>query len=406
MRRAFLIPFAALLAAGLTACGSTMPGTVEPAEIDIRTLDTGSYPTEPLNAHDDDYKPDFITMPHIAAMRLSDYVVPAYEIDPKLKYGQLPFEITRGSLPSELGIEPDLKPIAARHKLLFGFRTTGFDQKTSIIPSGWPVKTRQNTTTISTMVMQFPDVERATAAATEFHDADFAANRDNQRVPLPKYPAARAQWRPDAPFLRTTMAHGPYVVALLVSSNGPDLPALTALAEKTYDIQLPVLDQLKPLTEEETYQLPWDPDHLLSRALNPNKFERPAIGTQALYNLRGIVQYADDLSVAKQRFSAMNADRFAVSDGTIVARAPDAAAAKKIVAERLTPAPVANDAAAPPNVPDSACVEHRQEAFNFEMKRFTCVVAYRQYAGFVTGNQLLDVHQRAAAQYAIFANSR
>lgn len=407
MKRAFVLPFAVLLAASITGCGSTMAGTSHPAEADIRTLDTGSYLTEPLNAHDDDYLPDFTSMPHIAAMRLSDYVLPAYEIDPNLKFGQLPYEISRGQPPGELGSEDAMKPIAERNRLLFGFRTTGFDQKTSIVPSSWPIKTTQHATVISTMVMQFPDSERAAAAAAEFYDADLSANREhNQPVALPKYNTAHAHWRPGTPFLRTTLAHGSYVVAFLVSTNEPDLNALTALAEKSYDAQLPVLDQLKPLTDEELFQLPWDQDHLLSRALNPIKVEIPQVGSQALYNLRGITQYADDLSIAKQRFSAMNADRFAVSDGTIVARTPDSAAAKKIVAEKLTPAPVARDADAPPKVPDSTCVENKRAPDDFDMKRFTCIVAYRQYAGFVTGNQLLDVQQRAAAQYAIFANSR
>lgn len=407
MRRAFVLSFAALLTASLTACGSIVAGSFQPAEVDIRNLDTGSYPTEPPNAHDDDYRPDFTSMPHIAAMRLSDYVIPAYEIDPHLKYGQLPFEISRGLLPGELGSEGELKPIAERNKLLFGFKTTGFDQKTTIVPSAWPIKTTQHATAISTMVMQFPDPERATAAASQFYDADLNANREqNQPVPLPNYTSAHAHWRPGTPFLRAFLAHGSYVVAYLVSTNEPDLNALIGLAEKSYAAQLPALDQLTPLTDEELFQLPWDTDHLLSRALNPNKSERPAIGSQALYGLRGIVQYADDLSIAKQRFSAMNADRFAVSDGTIVARTPDSATAKKIVAERRTPAPAAHDADAPPNVPDSACVENKRSAMDFEIKRFTCIVAYRQYAGFVTGDQLLDVQQRAAAQYAIFANSR
>ncbi|GAA5081681.1 DUF7373 family lipoprotein [Nocardia iowensis] len=407
MKRAFVLPIVALLAVGLTACGSSVSGTAQPAEVDIRKLDTGSYPTEPLNAHDDDYQPDFTSMPHVAAMRLADYVVPAYEIDPHLKYAQLPFEITRGLLPAELGNEGDMKPVAERNKLLFGLRTTGFDKKTSLITAGWPSKIAKNSTTISTIVMQFPDTERAVAAAAEFYDADFATYRDqNQPVPLSKYPAAHAHWRPGSSFLRVTLAHGPYVVAFLVSTNGPDLNALTALAEKSYDTQLPVLDQLKPVTEEELYQLPWDPDQLLSRALNPNKFERPDIGSQALYRVRGIVQHADDLSVATPRFRAMNADRFAVSDGTIVARTSDSAAAKRIVAERLMPAPVSHDTDPPPNVPDSACVENKRDPLDFGIKRFTCAVAYRQFAGFVTGNQLLDVHQRAAAQYAIFANSR
>ncbi|MGK8520531.1 hypothetical protein ACRS6B_02715 [Nocardia asteroides] len=72
----------AVAAAILTGCGSTTPGTAQPGEIDIRRLDTGNYPTEPPNAHDDDYQPLFIDMGKVAAMRLADHVASAYDMIP------------------------------------------------------------------------------------------------------------------------------------------------------------------------------------------------------------------------------------------------------------------------------------------------------------------------------------
>ncbi|MBF6297595.1 hypothetical protein IU459_08560 [Nocardia amamiensis] len=393
-------------AAILAACGSTMPGTARPGEIDIRHLDTGNYSTEPPNAHDDDYLPQFIHMNKVAAMRLADHVVSAYDIDPRLKYGWSSSSVSSGVLPDELGRPEDMKPIAQRNRMMFGFRTNGSDQNISMFASGWPTKPRANSTTVSTVVMQFPDPDRARQAAAEFHDADFGAYRDrNEPVALPKYAQARAHWRPGSPFLRALLAHGTYLVAFLVSVNAPDRDALIALAEKAYDTQLPLLDQLPPLTEEQMLRLPWDPDHLLSRTLNANKVQTPSFdATQALFGLRGIMHYAEDRNYAKERFTAMGAEKFAMSNGTLVIRTSSPDAARRVAAERMTPTFTAGAAEPPPHLPDSACVENKSGLF--DDKRFTCIVAYKEYVGFVAGNQLLDAQQRAAAQYSIFANSR
>ncbi|WP_063052168.1 DUF7373 family lipoprotein [Nocardia arthritidis] len=393
-------------AAILTGCGSTMAGTAQPGEIDIRNLDTGNYPTEPPNAHDDDYQPLFIDMNKVAAMRLADHVASAYDIDPRMKYSWTPSSISKGTLPGELGNPVDLKPIAERNRMMFGFHTNGSDQNISLIASGWPTKPRPNSTTVATIVMQFPDPERARQAATEFYDADFGAYREqNEPVTLPRQPQARAHWRPGSPFLRTMLAHGSYVVAFLLSANAPDRAALVALAEKAYDVQLPLLDQLPALTEEEMLRLPWDPDHLLSRTLNPAEVQSPSYDdSNALFGLRGIMHYTEDLDYAKQRFTAMGAEKFAANGDTLVIRTADAETARRVVTERITPTVVARPADPPQRLPDSACVENRSGLF--DDRRFTCVVAYKEYVGFVAANQLLDAQQRAAAQYSVFANSR
>lgn len=406
-----IVAFAvALVTTTLVACGSTLSGTALPAEIDIRKLDIGPYPTDPLNAHDEDFRPSFYNMKDVAAMRLADYMASAYDIDPVMKYGRRPSEISSGFMPAELGTDSILEPIAKKNKLLYGFKSNGSDRDSSVFPYGWPTKTANNSTTVSIMVMQFPDADRAKTAAAEFYDADLASYGDqNKAVPLPKYTEARSHWRPGSPFLRSMLARGPYVVAFLVSANIPDLNALTPLVEKAYGTQLPLLDQLKPLSDEEVLQLPWDQDHLLSRALNPDETPSPrADGYYAVVGLRGVLHFAgaifnSDRDFAKQRFEAMNADRFGLSYGTIVAHTSGIEPARKVVAERITLSRAANNVDSPPNVPDSACVENKEDDY---VKRFTCIVAYREYVAFVNSDQLLDVHQRAAAQYAIFANSR
>ncbi|MFE3545495.1 hypothetical protein ACFXK0_21235 [Nocardia sp. NPDC059177] len=406
----------ALLAVGLTAvltaCGSTVGGTAQPAETDIRTLDTGSYPTEPINAHDADPVPPFYEMDEVAGMRIADYVIHSGEIDPRMTFGKRGGTVMPGVLPSELGDSTVLSDIAKKHKMLYGFESNGTSKDSTInSSSGWPSKQAANQFTATTMVFQFPDAERANAAAREFYDVDLAAQEGkNQPVALPGYPAALSHWRPDSPFLRTLLPHGPYVIAFLLSVDSPDQQALVTMAETAYGKQIAALDRTAPLTDEEVMTLPWDPQHVLMRTLNPEELSSPdGSGQYLLTGRHGILHYSGDPLPAdrqfvEDQFTKMNAEQIALSWGSVGVRTADPASARRAVTEKLLPWRVETDAAAPPNVPDSACVENKQVLDG--RKRFSCIVAYHQYVGIVSSNQLLDAQQRAAAQYAVFANTR
>ncbi|MFD4431465.1 hypothetical protein [Nocardia sp. NPDC058497] len=409
-KRTATILFAALLTTVLTACGSTVPGTGLPGEIDVRTLDVGSYPTEPPNAHDDDPVPAFYYMYKIAAMRIADYTISANDIDPRMIYGNRAGFHKPGLMPGELGDPIAMSAIAKQHNLLYGFQSSGAMKDTTVTASlGWPTKNDSNPLTATTMVFQFPDADRATAAAKEFHDTDMAAQEGrNQPVTLSKYPAALSHWRQDSPFLRTMLPHGPYVIAFLLSVATPDLPALTTLAETAYTKQIEALAKTTPLTDEQIMKLPWDPEHILMRTLNPDQTTRPEADTFQLTGKQGALHSSggplpDDRKYLDQQLTKMNAQQVALSWGAIGIRTADAESARRAVTEKLFPWPTIADVAPPPNLPDSACVENKPLTAK---KRFSCVVAYHQYVGIVTSGQLLDAQQQAAAQYAVFANSR
>ncbi|MBW0271437.1 hypothetical protein ATM97_11805 [Nocardia sp. MH4] len=409
-KRTPTVLIAALLTAVLTACGATVSGTGVPGEIDVRSLDVGAYPTEPPNAHDDDPVPAFYEMYKLAAMRIADYAISAYDIDPQMIYGNRADANNARLMPSELGNETAMSAIAQKHKMLYGFHSSGASKDLSVSTSGtWPTKKDNNWFTATTMILQFPDAERATAAAREFHDADFAAQEGrNQPVSLPKYPAAHAQWRPDAPFVRVLLPHGPYVIAFLLSVARPDLPALTALAESALTKQIESLAAITPLTDEQLMTLPWDPDHLLMRTLNPEGLTSPEGSNYLVTGAHGIQHYSggplpDHREYLGQQLTKMNAQQVAISWGSIGIRTPDAESARRAVVEKLFLWPTATDVAPPPNLTEAACVENKQLAAK---KRFSCILAYKQYVGIVSSEQLLDAQQRAAAQYAVFANSR
>ncbi|MFE7720428.1 hypothetical protein ACFU44_15465 [Nocardia rhizosphaerihabitans] len=410
-KRTTTILLAAVLTTVLTACGSTVSGTGVPGEIDVRTLDVGSYPTEPVNAHDDDPVPAFYEMDTVASMRIADHTIHAYDIDPQMIYGNRADANYARFLPAQLGDSPAMQAIAEKHKMLYGFHSSGASKDISPNVSGsdWPSKKDDNRLTATTMVFQFPDAERATAAAREFHDTDFATKEGrNQPVSLPKYPAAHAHWRPDSPFLRTVLPHGHYVIAFLLSVATPDLSALTTLAESAYTKQIEALAKTTPLNDEQIMTLPWDPEHLLMRTLNPDELTMPDSTYFFVGGKQGAVHHSggplpDDRQYIDQQLTKMNPQQVAVSWGSIGIRTPDAETASRAVTDKLFPWRTETDVAPPPNLPDSACVENKRFAAK---KRFSCIVAYHQYVGIVSSEQLLDAQQRAAAQYALFANSR
>ncbi|MFD3428798.1 hypothetical protein ACFWU7_22635 [Nocardia fluminea] len=58
----------------------------------------------------------------------------------------------------------------------------------------------------------------------------------------------------------------------------------------------------------------------------------------------------------------------------------------------------------PTAVPATNCIENK--VTSSDIKRFSCSVRYRQYVAVVSSHQINDAHQRAAAQYAVFANAQ
>ncbi|MFI6997747.1 hypothetical protein [Nocardia sp. NPDC050175] len=341
------------------------------------------------------------------------------DIDPKLRYGTGVQEITQPDDVKNVLAEQSV-PIAARNKILFGFASGSSD----FLPQSAVAVPPESTLTTVT-VMQFPDPESAERAAAEFEEADFAVAPDqNERVQLAKYPLAHSHWRPGSPTIGSVVAHGNYVINTFISTSQPDLTALTALVEKVYTAQLPMLDTLTPLSAEQVLRLDIDPEGVIRRVLNPTQLPVPQVGGLAAYELRGFLHWQTDRTAAKNLYA--NGERFVFSDaysattnsytrgiaqsfgkgigrfldGAILIRTRDTDSARALWSAILD-AP--DTGQAPPNVPDSKCAELPTDRY---VKDWICAVRYRNYVGYVWSTQLQDAQQRAAAQYALLANSQ
>ncbi|RMI31827.1 DUF7373 family lipoprotein [Nocardia stercoris] len=409
MKRSMRILATALVAAACTvtvsSCG-TAANKPTAGEIDVRTLDVGKYPIEPLDINADQ-EPGTLDWSQAGSVQMAEVVATPDQVDPKLIYnaGEYQSESFTAAVPKQiLGDSDLLGPILQRDHMYFGFTTTGLDKASNDFSDyHWPALSSPGKG-LAISVMQFGTEDDAKRAATDLYNARFDTYHDqNQPVPLPKYPDAHAQWQPGVASLEAFLPHGRYVTVAMVATPTADLGALTALAQQTFDVQQPLLDTRKLISDMDAVRLPLDPDYLLSRTLNPEQSESPSFDDVNLaVGAHTYLHYTMDRHASRTVLDALGATAVARTDAAVVVKARDTATAKKAVTEHLSTRPNGAPADAPPRVPDSACMEYP----NSSSSRYTCMVAYRQYVGYVQAGQLTDAQQRAAAQYALLANSQ
>ncbi|MGV9409150.1 DUF7373 family lipoprotein [Nocardia sp. NPDC003693] len=406
-----LIPgvFSALVLAGCTG----VPGTPVAGEIDVRTLDVGSYPTDPL-----DYRKEWQHFPNIAAdlaaIRLAGFVPTGTEIDPALKFNRNAGPITNVYAGAQFLLQADV-PIIERNGMLFGFtvsvadvaRQSGGDDAEQIKVNALDTaELEPNSTTVHLTVLQFPDPDSASRAAVEMEAADFAVAAENVPVALDRYPNAKAHWRPGVPTLGAIAAHGNYLINVFVKRPTAELGGLTTLAQQTLSAQISLLDQLPPLTSREVLRLDYDPQAMMRRLLHPDKYVTPYFGREGVYTPRAYLHTADDPEQTRRVLESAGVDAVAELDSlrdTTLLRARDRDAAATLLSEfqrnrtELTEAPA--------GVPDTFCHRYVRYPTLRSLDEYHCYVRYDRYVAIVQSNLLPDAWQQAAAQYALLAKS-
>ncbi|MFE3446420.1 hypothetical protein ACFXNW_25615 [Nocardia sp. NPDC059180] len=381
--------------AALTGC-SSVSGTALPGEVDVREFTIGTYPTTPLDMRWE-YLNGLPSGTELAIMRLSDNVINGIEVDPKLKYNRGVEGFNDSKSATKLLADVN-GPVLDRHNFMFGLGLTSADTAKTADKSA-------DRTTVTIGVLQFPDDKTAEAAARDLDQTDFAVAPDqNKRVELKKYPDAHSHWRPGIPTLGSTMAVGSYVITLLLTWPSPDLDSLTDLAEKTYAVQVPLLEKLPPLSKREVLELPFDPDSMFQRTLTSDDFYFTfMVGKVATHKPRGILHWVGEPAELQKAMEESGVDSISIADETYLWRARDADSAAKFADTRLKSSrwtPID----APKDVPGVRCTEDADPSDSDN--KYACIVQYDRYVAQVQSGQPIDVKQRAAAQYALLANSQ
>ncbi|WP_433659633.1 DUF7373 family lipoprotein [Nocardia sp. CA-128927] len=384
---------------GAAGCASTVHGTGVSAEIDVRALDTGRFPTAPPKIAT---RLDDVGYARLEAARLADAVLSPHEVDPKYSAGASARVHTDVHSVAQYLAEPTI-PVLLNHGFVLGFSTGSADDVLPLTTAAVGSRERDG---LNVTVLRFPDATAAKAAAAELDAVDFGLNPENVAVNLPKYPDSRAHWRPSVPTLGSTTAHGAYVISVLADSRAPDINRLVDATQKYLDAEVVELDKFTPTAVGKFSTLRQDPDGVLVRVIH-DKGVVPAPDGQGevVLTLRGYLNYVLDQSGRFPVLQRAGVDRVAVTPDAFGFRTHDDAAATRFVQESAELGNAVDRRAVDPpdDVPGALCV---QDYLAPKDAQFRCFVAYQRYAALVLGSRLWETQQRAAAQYALLANSQ
>ncbi|WP_024800322.1 hypothetical protein [Nocardia sp. BMG51109] len=395
MRRRTPGPFvvASLVLAGLlTGCGTT--GTPVPAEIDVRALDVGPYATD---RHSYDPGPGG-KGPLLEGMRMSQAVVPSVRIDPSLAVGAGGRVVADSADATEHLLAGVAKPVLDRHRMVVGYVSGGSDRADAAAP---------NATSITDLVLRFPDPESAAAAARELEDTDFGVAPDlNRKLTVPSHPGAYVHYRPGVPTVGTFMAHREFVISLFIERPSADEHDLLAWVRKTLDAQTPELDRFRATPRDRLAELPVDPDRLLARAVVRDRYQVAHPERFAVFGAPAFVHTAADETARQRLVDDTGLDAVAIAETSSVLRVRDADAALHLVDGMLSAAgPQYDDATAPNAVPGAKCLQLNATGDPQNESRYRCYVPYHRYVQAVVGSDRTDVEYRTAAAYALMANN-
>lgn len=389
------------LAVLLVGCG-TVEGAATPGEIDVRSLDVGSYTTAPADIEAGRKPTDG---PVLEGLRMAGAVVFPHEVDPALTHSWGTDVVDTPQRASETSAISNVNlAVLERHRMIAGFDVAegsqAFDRTKPAI------ETDARITRV--VLLRFPGARTAEEAARELEATDFRVSPDNQPVAIPGYAGAHAHWRPGIKTIGATFAHGEIVVSMFLQHASPDIDALAARVAAVLDAQLPLLDAFTPTAPDRIVELPRDPDDLLRRTLIPGPANQQiAISSRefAAWPGRAGLHYRPtepaELGAAWDRGGV---DSVANAYGTTLFRFRDEAAALAFgTTWHDTLSAAAHPVAAPEGLPQAWCAERRAGSAPALTR---CYVSYRRYGAFVSGAEPGGVRQQAAAQYALLANAQ
>ncbi|WP_159080731.1 DUF7373 family lipoprotein [Nocardia suismassiliense] len=394
---AIVVVLAAVVGAG--GCASTVHGTGISSEIDVRSLDTGKFPTTPAKVP---ARLDDVGYARLEAARMADAVLSPHEVDPTYSAGASALMHTDVQSVTRYLAEPTI-PVLLNHGFVLGFSTGSAEDVLPLTTAAAGSRQREG---LTVTVLRLRDAAAAKAAAAELDAVDFALNPENVAVSLPKYPDSRAHWRPSVPTLGSTTAHGIYVISVLADSRTADINRLVEATQKYLDAEVAELDKFTPTPVGNFSTLHQDPDGLLARVMHDQGVVAGPDGQgEVVLTLRGYLNYVLDQSGRLPVLRRAGVDRVAVAPSAFGFRTADDAAAARFVAESAELGnPVDRRAVDPPaDVPGALCV---QDYVAPKEAQFRCFVAYRRYVALVLGARLWETQQRAAAQYAVLANAQ
>ncbi|MFC9996741.1 hypothetical protein [Nocardia sp. NPDC127526] len=379
------------LTAVLAGCGTE--GTPVAGEIDVRTLDAGSYP---VNRYSYD-QPAGDKAALLEGMRMAEAVVPTARIDQSLSHGR--GGLVLKDVQDVIGVSnlsSSARPILENRGFLAGFAASGSDKPDKADDTVDPTSTA-----VTLRLLRFPSTDNAKLAAREIADADFnVALEQNRKLTLPEYPDAFIHWRPGVANIGVSMARKEFVISVFLMRPQAQEADLLAWVKKTLDAEVAAVDAFQATPENAIDALPVDPGGMLARVLTSDRDKHtPDPDVFAVFGANMLIHPAGDQNLRTRLVQDTGMDAMASVDDNFLFRARDAAASAELASGLIASLGETTDnGAAPDKVPGAKCVKRKSGDYR-------CYVVYKRYVGVVNAETESEVRTMAAAQYALLANS-
>ncbi|MGW4244712.1 DUF7373 family lipoprotein [Nocardia sp. NPDC004722] len=381
----------------LTGCAQS--GHPVAGEMDVRALDVGGsavdrfhYDTS-ANGHGD----------VLEGIRMAAAVAPSLKVDQSLDIGRGSYVHTKVSDLMKYDGMPDVAaPILEKRGFIVDFTTGGSDRPDN-------KDTHQadpNSNTVSMVLMRFPSADNAKLAARELEDADFAvALQQNVKLTIPEYPDAMAHYRPGINNIGVVIARKEFVLDIFAVRPSADQRDLLSLAKRTLDAEIPAIDAFQETPTDKLDTLQPDPDNLLARVLvdKRDSGRAPDPDNFVVWHPNWILDNTEEQAARQTLLTKTGTDAFAYADANEIYRVRDAAAGTALTngLTNLQGDTYTGDGTVD-KVPGAQCGHWTDLAGK---NPYRCYVGYRRYVAVVYSTDLASAKRKAAAQYALLANS-
>ncbi|MGA8543656.1 MAG: hypothetical protein WB785_00150 [Mycobacterium sp.] len=413
--RALGAALVAVCVVALVGCSAMVAGVAvkapDRAEADgaiVALLDTGDYPT--TANHPFGTAGNANTGAMLEAHRLAVNVVGPWQVDPTYRHVAVMNTTTTSPLPeakllSQNNVLADPMPaVAMAHGFMTGFSSFRRASTKKLLVN---------------VVLRFPDVDSAGAAAREMADQYPHADAPARLVTIDGHPEAIATLYdfPDGGVGAASFtARGPYVlVQQLQIEDRYDAATAPVLIGLTLDQQEPLIDRFTPTDSAKLIDLPKDPTgQLLARTLWATDGSAPfMIG---VWEPGAWLNFEDDPIKAAGLFKSAGVEAVAQQRATVY-QTHDAAGATQLVkqfAADMKATEGAHQISGITGLPQAQCFARQNAAGLLEEPNpplswlrvvwpFKCVARADRYTFTAFSDSEKDVKQQMAAQYRILA---
>ncbi|MEV0293280.1 hypothetical protein [Nocardia sp. NPDC050710] len=388
---------AAALAVG--ACGGNDDPSSVHADIDISALDSGNYPTTPIDIE----KARTVDSGAIRESIAIGAAMPLLmDIDNRFIYNSR----SASSRMVTPAVPPDF------------YIATGIDTKefNAIVPgvvAGWYTfgQRREDMSigrSAELYAVRFTNVDTASAASRILGDRTTGTD-----YRLPDYPGAISRVRDKIDYRSATMnswlAHGDMLLHLRIEdplSVPFDPVPLAELTKRAFDKQIDMLKNYTPTPLDKIAAQPLDVDGLLSRVPTFAKEHLPVNGANpwGVYPLRSTVHSESHPDIARAAYEDAGMDYLVVGEKVIIYRTRDSSSTTRLTAamqEQVADKETYKKTDSPPNFPSAQCFEVKPGVSSAYQYHPVCWFSIDRHVAQVHGRNVQDVHQRTAAQYKL-----